>query len=260
MYKIRTSLLLAACGVATMHAGALQGQTLITDFNTFFENELYASWASLDAVIDSGPDSYSVTATGYGSNYTYIGALGILGAGNTHVELDVTLSGPPEADGLLGPIVTLVDADGSNYNFAWYGQLLGHHVLTQSVSAPTWISAPGTTPGLDLDNLLHMHLQLDPGGFGTMGAYTVAFNNLNLIEVPTAPGDFDEDGDVDGADFLIWQRGGSPLPGSVDDLQAWQANFGTTAPLIAAAPEPGAIGLILLAGLFALRLRRFTGA
>jgi len=29
---------------------------------------------------------------------------------------------------------------------------------------------------------------------------------------PPQPGDFDEDGDVDGGDFLLWQRGGSPSP------------------------------------------------
>jgi hypothetical protein len=37
------------------------------------------------------------------------------------------------------------------------------------------------------------------------------------------------DGDVDGRDFLVWQRGHSPSA-SVDssDLAVWQANYGTT--------------------------------
>lgn len=39
-------------------------------------------------------------------------------------------------------------------------------------------------------------------------------------------GDFDGDGAVKGADFLLWQRGESPHPASAEDLAAWQANFG----------------------------------
>ncbi|MEO2049045.1 MAG: hypothetical protein ABGX16_21005 [Pirellulales bacterium] len=38
------------------------------------------------------------------------------------------------------------------------------------------------------------------------------------------PGDFDEDGDVDGKDFLIWQL---TAPLSTSDLTEWQANYGT---------------------------------
>jgi hypothetical protein len=44
----------------------------------------------------------------------------------------------------------------------------------------------------------------------------------------TAQGNFDGDGDVDGRDFLIWQRGGSPTAGSAADLAAWQSNYGTS--------------------------------
>jgi len=46
-------------------------------------------------------------------------------------------------------------------------------------------------------------------------------------------GNFDLDnlpaGDVDGNDFLVWQRGGSPVPVSAADLTAWKANFGALA-------------------------------
>jgi hypothetical protein len=41
-------------------------------------------------------------------------------------------------------------------------------------------------------------------------------------------GDFDGDGDVDGGDFLRWQRGDSPNPLSVGDLNVWKANFGAS--------------------------------
>jgi hypothetical protein len=70
------------------------------------------------------------------------------------------------------------------------------------------------------------------------------------------PGDFDFDGDVDGRDFLVWQR--NP---SVGNLADWQANYGTgVGPLVAAStagsvPEPTSACLFAL-GLFGLAVRR----
>jgi len=158
--------------------------TTITTFDNFVSDALYPSWALPSATVVSGPTAYSVTALGYGSNYKYIGFPAIDGTGNTHLELTVTLSGPPAADGMLGPIIELLDADGTDYNFAWYGQTLGSHVLTMPLDSPTWSNNAGTTPGLDLTTLTHMHMQLDPGGFGSSGFYTVSFENLQLITVP----------------------------------------------------------------------------
>ena len=66
--------------------------------------------------------------------------------------------------------------------------------------------------------------------------------------LPALPGDFDFDGDVDGRDFLLWQRGGSPSPLSGSDLADWQGNYGV-GPLTAASvavPEPSAFVLALL--------------
>ncbi len=63
------------------------------------------------------------------------------------------------------------------------------------------------------------------------------------------PGDFDQDGDVDGADFLMWQRGESPNSLSQSDLFAWHTNFGTVGPLMATSttvPEPSAWIMLLL--------------
>jgi len=71
------------------------------------------------------------------------------------------------------------------------------------------------------------------------------------IPVPegTQPGDFDLDDDVDGSDFLAWQRGQSLSPLSGTDLLVWSANFGTPAPLAAGSatvPEPRSWLLALL--------------
>lgn len=69
-------------------------------------------------------------------------------------------------------------------------------------------------------------------------------------------GDFDFDGDVDGFDFLTWQR--DPSIGSLSD---WEANYGTVLPLTLAAastavPEPSAILLTLMGSMLAVLLRR----
>lgn len=57
--------------------------------------------------------------------------------------------------------------------------------------------------------------------------------------------DFDNDGDVDGADFLAWQRGDSPGNGSAGDLALWQSEFGTGSGGLVAimVPEPSTLAL-----------------
>ncbi len=80
-----------------------------------------------------------------------------------------------------------------------------------------------------------------------------------LVSLSPLASDFDEDGDVDGFDFLTWQRGGSPTPLSSGDLSDWQTNYGTVAPLSAASavvPEPSALLLGLMASLAGISRRR----
>lgn len=62
-------------------------------------------------------------------------------------------------------------------------------------------------------------------------------------------GDYDGDGDADGADFLSWQRGDSPSPLSLSDLADWKANFGIEPRLLAAtsiAVPESATGVLLI--------------
>ena len=75
--------------------------------------------------------------------------------------------------------------------------------------------------------------------------------------VQPVAGDFNGDSIVDGADFLVWQRGGSPNPLSPGDLETWKGAFG--GPAIAAVPEPTAALLMataLLGSILGLRRLR----
>ena len=182
-YRFAVAALLLGVGLLDTAAAA---EATIATFSNFTSDALYSSWQSAKVV--SSETNYSLTATGYGSNHKFIGQPPIDGAGCTRIELEVTLKGLAAADGQLGPIVTLIDGDGTAYSYRWYGQRLGHQVLTMPIHSPTVIEKPGTVPGLSLTNLQHLHLSLDPGQYGTAGPYTVTWSKLRLVGAkPAAP-------------------------------------------------------------------------
>ena len=70
------------------------------------------------------------------------------------------------------------------------------------------------------------------------------------ILLAITPGDFNFDGQVDGDDFLHWQRGNAADPLSPEDLAAWKANHGPESSPERTVPEPSA-ALMLLGGIAA---------
>jgi hypothetical protein len=68
------------------------------------------------------------------------------------------------------------------------------------------------------------------------------------------PGDYNADGAVDAADYVVWRTNDGPL----EDYNTWRANFGRTAASAsatsAAAPEPAAT--LIVVGLSAILLMR----
>lgn len=76
------------------------------------------------------------------------------------------------------------------------------------------------------------------------------FNSGVLSVTAETSGDFDGDGDVDGDDFLTWQRG-YPMEFTFVDREAWERTYGTTANVLAGSkasvPEPHSLNIFLVA-------------
>lgn len=91
---------------------------------------------------------------------------------------------------------------------------------------------------------------------GGTGSFQVDYDATSVIlsdfqgTADALPGDFNNDDFVNGADFLLWQRGGSPNGPGAQDLGAWETNYGASSSLSDAsrAPEPTS-AIMLLAGL-----------
>lgn len=96
------------------------------------------------------------------------------------------------------------------------------------------------------------------GNTFTISVKDVEMALVILHAVPGLEGDFDGDNDVDGADFLRWQRDGSPNPLSQSDLLTWESNYGTTASVAAASSvtEPASACVLASGAILMLFSRR----
>jgi hypothetical protein len=101
-----------------------------------------------------------------------------------------------------------------------------------------------------------------------MTATELFMDDVTIDAAPTS-GDFDEDGDVDGADYLRWQGGVGLTAGAtrahgdgdvdfdVDgaDLAVWRGKFGKSLSAATTVPEPSALALAAIAAV-ALLIRQ----
>ncbi|MCC7084490.1 MAG: hypothetical protein IT427_05740, partial [Pirellulales bacterium] len=147
------------------------------------------------------------------------------------------------------------------------------------------VLALGFAPGVNIADQFGRTFDLfDWAGVSPTGAFSISSPyHWDLTELYTtgevtllAPGDFDADGDVDGADFVAWQThfptlsgatladGDGDGDGDVDgaDFVLWQTHFPFLSSQGAApVPEPNAAGLALVAAvsLLGYRLRAAVG-
>jgi hypothetical protein len=92
----------------------------------------------------------------------------------------------------------------------------------------------------------------------------------DLFPLTTADADFNNDGEIDGSDFLIWQRnvgtgsGATNGQGDADgngavnaaDLAVWKTNFGTAVAAVGAVPEPATAAIAGCVALAIVGVRR----
>ncbi len=150
----------------------------------------------------------------------------------------------PEAVAAWGDMDTFLEF--YNSQFPTSDPRYKYGLVRESATQPSWV--PGDAGLVD-----HLFLL-----FGLVESIDPNFFADRVFPGITA-GDFDFDGDVDGQDFLVWQRGESLRgPLNMTDLAEWQANYGNSL-LVAettTVPEPASVVLLGMTAMSCLTLRR----
>jgi hypothetical protein len=189
-------------------------------------------------------DSYRITSSTLDLNFAGWNSL------SDHIPMINPVNGP-DIDLALGNGIgeTWDEAAGSNDGVLAESFLLGSSIFT---TGRTEMLGNAYKVGGDINSLAFQYRNADTGA--------VVSGNLEFIST-ALPGDFDADGDVDGRDFLRWQRGGSPSPLSATDLAAWQTNYGVGGlAALQSVPEPSTVFLLSTTILGVIAIRRGRGA
>ncbi len=171
---------------------------------------------------------------------------------------DGTLLGLERSVAVTSPIylsrIYEIDFDGAtDVSAAAFNSGLIGQTYTPVGKELLWAGAADGSSGQNLEGLT-LGPQLANGNWALLGVVddgdSLSSNTIVSFELSAnLSADLDEDGDVDGFDFLAWQRGESPIPFSKSDLTDWEANYGMVAPLSAtsaAVPEPGSLALLAM--------------
>jgi hypothetical protein len=168
--------------------------------------------------------------------------------GNANDWLRIKLQGTDSNRDAIGAFIT-VDPD---------AEVAGDEMVREITAGSNFLGQNELTAhfGLGPNSGLIDSISIDWPSGAVQELSNVSVNQVLSVIEGVTPGDFDGDDDVDGRDFLAWQRGESRTPHSASDLSEWKANFPTPPPSSAAAapvPEPATWG-VLLSGLAFLRL------
>jgi hypothetical protein len=155
---------------------------------------------------------------------------------------------------------------GDNGNFAPGELFIQQFVDTTPVGEPL---GSGPLTGAYRDRMVDMHFFDITGaqegdqfvigvmsGAGSFGNSGVAGFSFDVFPDTGDNADFNSDGVVDGQDFLVWQRGGSPNSLSASDLALWQSQYVSGSLAAVSVPEPASWVLSLLALVGIRRARR----
>ena len=197
---------------------------------------------------------YNIQDTGTGYSQRTLGAFTVKTA--TNPAAVTTASGELLVDEISwftqqGPVLGLSDP-GRNSTFGRTFLFGGAEQPEELGSEDSYDVTPSTVTARYVFLSGLAPIWLNPSDSNIVGLGEVRFYRTEVPEPPTA--DFDGDGDVDGDDFLLWQR--DPSVGSLAD---WQTNYGMVASLSttsAVVPEPMSCLLLCFTALFAFVRRR----
>ena len=234
--------------------GVATGEDLLKD--------VLAADARLFAKISAGgPQGIAIYGLGYDSN--------------NDGQFALSDGTPFDADGIAisDPVDGATSSDSNDiYKEGWF---LGFWRVGTSTTSPweggSWVGAGSGVGGISLVDGHWTSLAFTTDTF----SQTAFAENPFSAELPVPDVDFDADHDVDGNDFLVWQRGfgitagGTHEQGDANhdyrvedvDFDLWASQFGSWAGggvlrrPIAAIPEPNCLGLALFAASLWLCLR-----
>ena len=201
------------------------------------------------------------------AGFTNSQAAGI--SGTSQVGYGLAMSGGTHALLWNGTAASVIDLNPQDFSTSFandvygttqvgYGNNSGTRALAWHGSAASAVDLQAYVEELDLGISQSFATGIAPdgsiSGYGTRNGTTY----YPLVWKPIVEGDYNGNGSVDAADYVLWRHGG-PLanevadPGTVsdDDYTAWRERFGNTwlssAPLFAnVIPEPTSIVLLLI--------------
>jgi hypothetical protein len=141
----------------------------------------------------------------------------------------------------------------------FYGTKVEYTVTPEMVGQTVTFEIGVREVNVTIDGFMFIQTENIYPNMDLLDLYTQEEVDAAILPQPVA-GDYDNNGTVDAADFVVWRNGDSP-----DDTQAgydlWRANFGRPGAglgtSVSAVPEPASFGLlaISLAALYAARRR-----
>ncbi|HEX6960707.1 MAG TPA: choice-of-anchor Q domain-containing protein [Lacipirellula sp.] len=231
------STLNAGAGVASFGNAAT---TLTTVYSSIIAGNVGAE-AGTHTDVDS-------VEAGFANSFHSLG-YNLIGTGNSAIEFIETGDHNDQTDPRLGPL-----ADNTGNEFAAI-PLRTHAPLEGS------LAVNGGDPGFN-PSAYSPSLNLDQRGKNRSQQLRIDIGAHESDLAPGVPADFDNDSDVDGRDFLTWQRnlgndsatradGDADGDGVVDgqDLGVWQDNFGSAGGSSIAASAAGSSAALNAAGL-----------
>ncbi len=160
------------------------------------------------------------------------------------VDLTIQIDSVANFDGGVNNVLPTNVDQGFNYfqiSTGGFFEPQGVHVVTGATNINTEVLFGDTSiTHTSIDNDVRLYARITQN----------IFDNLNPVSA-----DFDADGDIDGRDFLMWQRGETISPYNADELAFWQMRYGNSTFAAHTIPEPAgmALGMLAVVGFVASR-------